>query len=185
MSSGQTIKDLELASVDHYDQIVTTDNANSISILAGQNVTISGTSKMSTIQGIASFKDLKISAQPGTFVNVTINSKLSSVSPISVNVTLRECNPGEIIEGVECILCIPETYSLNTQDSECTPCPQNAICYGGFDIVPQEGYWRSRNDSDTIWKCQISEACIGGQKDANNTLSYTCLLYTSPSPRDS
>jgi len=39
---------------------------------------------------------------------------------------------------------------------------KEANCLGGNKIVLNEGYWRSSNSSDVIYKCLSKSSCKGG-----------------------
>lgn len=42
----------------------------------------------------------------------------------------------------------------------CLECPENAKCEGGFKIIPNDGYWRSDINSNSIYECFNPDSCI-------------------------
>ena len=43
----------------------------------------------------------------------------------------------------------------------CKACPAHAVCYGGYQISPVPGYWRSSNSSINFIQCFNRDACRG------------------------
>ena len=54
---------------------------------------------------------------------------------------------------------------------------------GKIAIVPTKAY-NSQRDLSLAYSPGVAEPCLEIEKDKNNVYKYTCLLYTSPSPRD-
>jgi hypothetical protein len=141
---------------------------------------LTGTSTVTASNGAFEFIDITFTAEPGTtyskvlyFINLAlevtttgIDSKLpsnavhlttNSVSNTSLSVTieLRLCVEGESFEtDGSCVECAAETlYSLATSTtvSTCLDCQtKKMFCYGGNDIGPRPGYWRSSTSSDNF-----------------------------------
>lgn len=42
-------------------------------------------------------------------------------------------------------------------------------CYGGSDVGPKAGYWRSSNTTDNFISCLYSSACLGNIEPNNYT----------------
>jgi hypothetical protein len=64
----------------------------------------------------------------------------------------------------QCVECASGTlYSLvaMTSPGECQSCPTSALCYGGSDVGPAAGYWRSSNTSSDFIACYYPPACLG------------------------
>lgn len=155
---------------------MTTDNTHSISIRGSEGVTVSGTTKVVIQNGVADFSDLIVTAEPGTTVGITVESDIEVTSTtenqVDVIIELRECEPGEATVGNICQKCEEGYYSLDPDDVECNACPDEAMCYGGIEIVPRAGYWRSSKFSPKLWKCPNKAACDGGLETESLERSY-------------
>ena len=87
-----------------------------------------------------------------------------------VEVEMRGCLEGEVYtrEENECRVCPVGKYSFHPVNSSvlpstCLPCPTNAFCPGGSSIELYPNYWRSSNNSDQIYLCNLnSGGCLGG-----------------------
>ena len=74
------------------------------------------------------------------------------------------CDSGEAyLKTGECQLCPPKSYLFHshTTPTDCLACPLNARCFGGEDIGPVPGYWRSDKYSLAFLSCFNSAACLG------------------------
>ena len=58
---------------------------------------------------------------------------------------MRPCKAGEITAAYSiCEICPAGTYSLEGNQTECTPCPSNyANCNGKDDVDIKSGYYRN------------------------------------------
>ena len=63
---------------------------------------------------------------------------------------------------MSCDLCKPNSYSLVTNSKECIKCPTIADCPGGNVLSLKKGFWRNSRESDKIYTCSNSNACLGG-----------------------
>ncbi|CAG9322000.1 unnamed protein product [Blepharisma stoltei] len=189
LASGQlTTTPLIIGLIDHLGSVVTTDDSSVGELISpSQDVILSGELKVTAISGIFTFSSFIISAEPSSNFSIEIqtdgidssksikaNDGLSYNSSLLVDATLRDCVLGEITVGVKCIICPEDLYSLNPKSDQCLPCPDEAICYGNYTMVPKPGYWRSSMLTDSFWPCPNPDACIGS--DSQN-ISYTgnCL----------
>ena len=57
--------------------------------------------------------------------------------------------------------------------TECTKCPDNAVCDGSTSIAAPPGYWRPRGAAKAAHRCEVPEACDG---DEHCHVGYTNLL---------
>jgi predicted outer membrane repeat protein len=174
IASGQHIPtNFTIALVDSLGQVIGTDytSIGTISPVDTQNVTVTGTSRVQAYAGVYYFSDVKINAEPGVEIKVSVTSDAlsdlandatgkGSVEDIALEVKMRECEAGEAQVGKECVKCGYDTYSLKPTQ-QCTSCPSGAICYGGALMVPQSGYWRSDKYTDLFFACSNSAACLG------------------------
>jgi hypothetical protein len=92
-------------------------------------------------------------SQPSNAAYLTTNSITNS--SLGITIALRLCVEGESFDADgSCIECEKETsYSLATSTtvSECLDCQtKKMFCYGGNDIGPRPGYWRSSDSSDNF-----------------------------------
>ena len=63
---------------------------------------------------------------------------------------------------------VPKTYSLNTSDKECLPCPKGAECHGGSNIEVKSGYWRANISSAIIIDCNDDSTRCKGRAYGEN-----------------
>ena len=63
----------------------------------------------------------------------------------------------------ECSRCPPNTFLLEAPalPTDCSVCPHNAVCFGGNEVGPQPGFWRSDESSLTFLPCFYQPACLG------------------------
>lgn len=89
------------------------------------------------------------------------------VPNVTIPITSSLCSKGWVQQtSKQCLLCPASQYSFQPNKTECnTPCPPNANCTGGANMVPLEGYWVSAADSDSIVACPNSEACQGNRTE--------------------
>ncbi|CDW88401.1 UNKNOWN [Stylonychia lemnae] len=84
----------------------------------------------------------------------------------TLSITLRECAIGErFTDNGGCETC-PEgkTFSLSAmkEPGQCKSCPSTrAVCLGGSNIGPRQGYWRKSNESTNFIACFNEKACLG------------------------
>ncbi|CAG9321986.1 unnamed protein product [Blepharisma stoltei] len=189
LASGQlTTTPLVIGLIDHLGYIVSTDNSSVGELISlSQDIVLSDELKVTAVNGIFTFSSFIISAEPGSNFSIEIqtngidasksikaNDGLTYNSSILVDVTLRDCVLGEAKVGTNCVVCPKEFYSLNPNSEQCLACPDEAICYGNYTMVPKPGYWRSDMLSIKFWSCPYSNACIGSDLQK---ISYTgkCL----------
>ena len=78
-----------------------------------------------------------------------------TLADINVTVDVRACTRGEELSAAgKCLECQgPYQYLLEapSETTSCLECPTSkAICEGGSNIYPLEGYWRSDKYSDNF-----------------------------------
>ena len=99
---------------------------------------------------------------------------------MKIPVTLRNWEVGEefLVTGA-CVECkAGEGYLLTRNDvpGSWKECITNKInCFGGYDIGPAPGYWRTSNTSENFIECLYSPACLGYNKGDNNDNTGTCF----------
>jgi hypothetical protein len=171
---GQTLTQiLNIALVDHYNQVYSLDNSSFATILEVESTVILGSKKVVASEGIFTFDNIQILAQPNSTVYIQILSPAIHTSKeeeahnedkyyssIFIKINLRECMIGESDLGNQCKICDKGTYSLDTEQ-ECNECPQGAYCLGNFTMYPRENYWRTDRFSDIFYECPNKNACLG------------------------
>mmetsp|Transcript_19548 Transcript_19548/g.35784 ORF Transcript_19548/g.35784 Transcript_19548/m.35784 type:complete len:783 (-) Transcript_19548:1495-3843(-) len=169
IASGQRIPlPLKIGLVDHYNQIVKTDNESICDLLPANSTStsVTGTTRVTAKQGIYEFSDIIISADPLTQISIKVSSDVLNLISVSndsdfvVPFKLRACESGEEKVGGECKRCPASLYSIDPGES-CKECPEGAICYGGSLMVPKKEYWRASKTTDQFQKCLVDTACLG------------------------
>ena len=131
-------------------------------------------------------QSLRLYGLPGT--NSTIYAThVESGTSVKIMVRLRECERGEIRDNKAntCFKCGVGTYSLNTSENKCQPCPANADCYGGYNISLHRGFWRESVNSTKIIACEERNHCLGGylslcDKNTTGVLCASCNSNATP-----
>jgi hypothetical protein len=178
---------IRLGLFDHQDQLVTTDSASAAEITVANSMEISlfGDTKAIASAGIFTFSMFTITAKPGSVREIRIQTPairkqtLSAidlemiVDTVAVQLTFRECMMGEYQEGDKCVACAIGTYSFNSS-KPCAACPDGAICYGNYTMVPKAGYWRADIYSSVFFPCLSPEACIGSGVYTEISLQGDC-----------
>jgi hypothetical protein len=174
---------IRLGLIDVNGQIVTTDNSTRLSLEPedSEAVMLSGSTGFTAVNGEFTVANFTVTAEPGTNqalrlkVNGLDTSKLKSAPPpisISIPVSLRLCEAGEIKNGKACSICTKNSYSLDTSDATCLGCMASADCLGGASIYPHAEYWRSSNSTDYLIKCLRPKSCMGN--DNYTSLTGAC-----------
>ncbi|CDW71929.1 UNKNOWN [Stylonychia lemnae] len=169
--SGGNIPTIYLAHIDKYGQIQASDNTT----------------------GMVQIYGLSFSASPGNKYTISFNSdgidlrKTSnqefmkqigeSQSNLDTNIILelRDCDIGEqFTEEGQCIKC-PNQQSFSlvkmTSPGQCESCPSDkALCYGGSNVGPRPGFWRTTNSSSLFIQCLYEPACLGMVEPENNPI---------------
>jgi len=164
---------IRLGLFDHQGQLVITDSTSAGEVLANTSeLAIFGDVKAIASEGVFTFSMFTTTAEPGGRGEVIIRTPairmqtLSGVDltllvdEVSILLTFRECLMGEYQQGKVCVACAIGTYSFNSTQP-CAACPEGAICYGNYTMVPKSGYWRADPYSPVFFPCLSPEACIG------------------------
>ncbi|CDW75587.1 UNKNOWN [Stylonychia lemnae] len=161
---------------------------------------IKGTTTFETIAGMVIVQGLSFSASPGNKYTISFNSdgidlrkssnqefmKLLGDSKINLDsniiLELRDCNIGEqFTEEGQCIKC-PDQQSFSlvkmTSPGECESCPSDkALCYGGSNVGPRPGFWRTTNSSSLFIQCLYEPSCLGMVEPENNPIGSCQIGY--------
>ena len=165
--------------LDHYDQLVSTENASILLATKADNsnITVTGSIRFKVSEGIFNVSQIVIKGKPDSFANITFSTAFKfagyQYTEEIIEIYLRGCAPGETLKGDDsCIVCPYNTYNLEAE-AICIPCPDGAICYGGSNIVSAKGFWRINKQSEIFYECFYYYACLEEQlKDFD--LLYKC-----------
>ena len=113
------------------------------------------------------------STKPSNSAYLSSNSKSSTAMDFTIS--LRTCIAGEAFSGngawVECTAGTEYLLSTLSTPGNCKACQTTKMYwYGGSDIGPKPGYWRSSNTSDNFIGCLFASACLGYESTYNNSL---------------
>jgi hypothetical protein len=165
VASGQTaIAPIVLYLADHYGQVVTIEKTSFAQINSGN---AAGTTRVHTSSGRFTFSDYSIIATPGSNTSLTITTT-ALPALVTLQVSMRNCTVGEALTNNECVVCAPNSYSLEA-GSSCKECPEAAWCLGNFTLIPKAGYWRTNNFTDKFFACPHTDACKGYPEVMNLT----------------
>ena len=153
------------------------------------NQTISGAiedaSLELTLESDAIIGDLRYEAVDGVAVinntkayGINRNSTLRIFSKrdprikIELQMSMRDCYPGEFEQGNVCNKCPVDQYGFDSALNKCQSCEINAKCSGEAVIIPNDGYWHSTPFSPIIRKCIHAVACSYAERSEHLTLYY-------------
>ena len=91
---------------------------------------------------------------------------------LQLNLTTRECYPGEAVQSDHCVACADDKYGFDPSQEDCRNCEEHARCSGGAVLVPIAGYWHSTPFSPTFCKCIDQKACQYEGRTENLTAFY-------------
>lgn len=100
-------------------------------------------------------------------INILIKtSTLAKSNPVfleqensTISIKLRDCELGEYfdMEQKQCVSCEPNFFSFRSdffEPSACQTCENEPFfCYGGSNLSPKKGYWRSSSKSLKFFRC--------------------------------
>eukprot|EP00347_Sterkiella_histriomuscorum_P016197 403354113 len=140
MVSGATIQtDILVGIFDQNDQLITNDVSSS---------------------GTLSTEDLTLQISGNT--KVISNNGVYNFSTLLFDIYFRKCVSGEVTNDNRCKKCQRGYFSFDPTSSECLTCLDNAQCQGGDQIIVNQGFWRSSNQSTQIYQCFSETQCLGG-----------------------
>jgi hypothetical protein len=98
-----------------------------------------------------------------------------NVNSPMIDVESRNCTSGEELtrEG-KCKTCEKGTYLIQppTDFESCIPCDNNADCFGGNRLTPNEGFYKSV-EAQVVVECFEMNHCGGGNEtNQNGTCMY-------------
>lgn len=174
LGSGQIASQfLEIALLDHYNQTVVTDDKSTATLLPSPDSSVIGNMSVTALKGMYIFKDFGVTAVPGNSTLLYVRTsgidsskirnfteEMTFVTTIAIRAEMRLCHIGETLLNDQCVVCPVGKYSLDPAQS-CQDCPDGAICYGNYTMVPKAGYWRGDALSPLFWKCPYANACLG------------------------
>eukprot|EP00898_Chlorokybus_atmophyticus_P008381 jgi/Chlat1/8544/Chrsp82S07944 len=177
VASASALADLRIRVLDEYGQLISGGPNASLALQAvllsgvsasrarivGQPVSVTigkeETECMLHVCGIASYSGLAVRSVPGvSAVDITARK----LPPTRIFVDVRSCVPGESTspDGDLCTYCQAPSYSFDPTTVGCLSCPvDTADCYGGAQVVAQQGYWQSGLLVDQFVQCLSQIAC--------------------------
>mmetsp|Transcript_6815 Transcript_6815/g.12317 ORF Transcript_6815/g.12317 Transcript_6815/m.12317 type:complete len:2246 (-) Transcript_6815:168-6905(-) len=146
---------------DERGEQVLTDNETIVYLRPlNDSVEVIGLSALPVYQGEAKFEGITIFAWPNSSFKLEVSTSLIDVPCVEIDLFARPCVKGEYQTSHACTPCEPGYYSLDPSEP-CKLCPSNAVCLGNDTLIPDNGYWRPNEDTDLVFACQNSDACIG------------------------
>ncbi|CDW89848.1 UNKNOWN [Stylonychia lemnae] len=144
LASGGLLKanSLKLGLFDQDEQLVNLDNSSSLQLSSGSE---SLSIKAFTLNGI---NQERIKLFEPRFDSTLI-----------IDIKFRECLTGEVLIQNKCQFCTRGTYSLSINDITCNSCPAKMRCDGGSVIQVDKNYWRSSQNTTTIFQCPKVGVC--------------------------
>jgi hypothetical protein len=131
---------------------------------------------VTALKGMYIFKDFGVTAVPGNYTLLYVRTsgidsskirnftdEMTFVTTIAIRAEMRLCHIGETLLNDQCVVCPVGKYSFDPAQS-CQDCPDGAICYGNYTMVPKAGYWRGDALSPLFWKCPYANACLGSSE---------------------
>jgi len=174
--SGYEVSHIDVQLRDQYDEIVRSTNDGdvfcSISETDDSGATVSGQVSATFRQGVATFTGLIVEKIPDSYVNISFSTAIVTGTS-SLELYFQPCKVGEVLPDSTgtCLYCGFGSFSVDPTDTYCHDCPDGAVCYGGSDISPYEGFWRFPNstgvchsnvhDECELHECFVPEACLG------------------------
>lgn len=156
---------------DHYHRRVTLSPFRSLKLTSTAAVSYRGNQVSILSYGLFNYSDLIIYAAPASTQLITSQLSDSQEDFLleihgSVTVPFRNCSPGEVHLADRCEFCYTGNYSFSPQDSNCSFCPANAFCPGGYELHANPGYWRNGINSAKLFQCPFLTNCHGGQNSS-------------------
>ena len=108
--------------------------------------------------------EIKIKGFENQQLNLTFSVTSSQYLPTITFIlmtSMRKCQIGELndTKQLTCTACERGFYSANLEDKVCMTCPDNAICPGGYLMIPKKDYWKPSIYSSNMYECNNTEAC--------------------------
>ncbi|EWS73096.1 transmembrane protein, putative (macronuclear) [Tetrahymena thermophila SB210] len=104
-------------------------------------------------------------------VNDIVQNISKDIFSQNLQLNFRDCKIGEIYRLVnkiyQCVQCSVGSYSIlnpNKNDyQQCQRCPEEASYCFRDQMQLKQGYWKSQNLTDNIYRCQTPSSCQGNQ----------------------
>ena len=176
--------------LDTSGNVMTIDNS-STAIISSLNAdySVSGTTRVTAVNGVFTFENCIFSGTPGTSVNVSIQTTSINVTQavtvgdnanysdsIIYTINLRNCTNGEAIGSTTCTWCSNQYYLIEPGPA-CKACVTGGNCTGGWHLYPKAGYWKPSMLSETIYACPVAAAC-NGSADTSDYIGTCQTGYT-------
>eukprot|EP00347_Sterkiella_histriomuscorum_P017693 403348360 len=176
VSGSLMTSNISLIIQDENGRILNTDNT-SVAVMSSvaSDVQVMKSKSVKAVSGEFTFDDVIIIGPPGRDILLKITSdsiisdKITKAFPgfaqqkVYLKAFLRLCTRGEYQSSDnKCIICSDGFYTLAENQTQCSECPENAVCQEGFRIITDQGYWRKTVNSTEIFACYNPDACLSG-----------------------
>lgn len=98
--------------------------------------------------------------------NLSFKACPVQVSAAVLTITVHPCEVGQrpqdgsdAVTTQTCTLCPANTFSWNSSNPTCPPCPKGAQCNGGATVIPEQGYVAPWWGSPNMTLCPNPNAC--------------------------
>jgi predicted outer membrane repeat protein len=169
---------------DYYNQTVTQGNLL-LYILLGPSTNSSyiGSSFIPSKNGTFELCNFTVYGAPNSVQTFRVSIFAPAIEKNSysvftdINFVLGNCSAGDIISvyNNSCTPCEFGKYTLYNNETQCSKCPNNALCYQN-SILPLPGYWHSSNSSTSIFECINPDSCLGGNQCAKGYTGNLCAV---------
>ncbi|KAK3237832.1 hypothetical protein CYMTET_52118 [Cymbomonas tetramitiformis] len=155
------------------------------------NVAVSPNSSKMTLTGLtvnqymrdkgAEFKDLTVTSDPSSVVQLKFSPFLSLWNDVALQVVLRPCMKGDVYSEAtkQCTVCPAGSLKFSNDTTACSACSSEGLeCPGGSNFTLLEGYWMSTRwvrahcaDGDAgcmldrVYECPMAAACASPTSD--------------------
>lgn len=111
------------------------------------------TLKTASTTGLATF-NVPLKKPPGQY-NLTFTSPKdygNMTFQTSILINVKGCLKGDVVAntGDACVTCVAGSFSMDPRNTTCDNCDDNAVCPGGWAVLPKEGFWSSSPYSTQI-----------------------------------
>jgi hypothetical protein len=136
---------------------------------------------------LVTFPDFTLIAPQGYEYNLLVVCRLGGMvipGQYTFSMKLIGCAPGTEVQGIFCVKCPSDSFSVGGDSAICSGCPRTgAVCQNGLlQLLPN--YYRPPSDahlpvdaSTELHACRSSESCLLN----DTTVEYSCNIgYTGP-----
>ena len=169
--SGDPIN-LKFLAFNHFNSTTSTSNFWQIEIIQTRTNYEMTNKRTIFVDTVAYISDMQIFVpyeQQASGLKIELNAVITKTENFGNNIfsnsfflQLKSCDKGKMIISNKCVVCPSSTYSFEdtpTNTTMCLPCPVNAQCLNGIEIIPNIGYWNFAKTSTLIINCEYHNSC--------------------------